>query len=140
MRTLVRTLEHELLSDGKRVQGRRLLYFTDNMVTYDVVRKGSSKSQSLWTLLLRIKILELQLQCVLQVIHVPGTTMISQGTDGLSRGVDMQVLGSHKSNSLIPLLCRSAPPTSELLQWTLSILHNHWSPNTSFLFQTDFSN
>ena len=139
MRTLLRTLEHELRSDGKRVQGRRLLYFTDNMVTYDVFRKGSSKAQPLWTLLLRIKLLELRLQCVLQVIHVPGTTMITQGTDGLSRGVDMQILGSHKSNSLIPLLCRPAPPTLEILQWALSILPQCWPHHTPFLFQHDFS-
>ena len=140
MRTLLRTLEHELLSDGKRVQGRRLLYFTDNMVTYDVFRKGSSKSQPLWILLLRIKLLELQLQCVLQVVHVPGTTMITQGTDGLSRGVDMQVLASHKSNSLIPFLCRPAFPTQQLLEWTLSMLQEYWPLDTPFLFQSDFSN
>lgn len=140
MRTLLRTLEHELLSKGERVQGRRLLYFTDNMVTYDVFRKGSSKSLPLWTLLLRIKILELKLQCVLQVIHVPGTTMISQGTDGLSRGVDMQALASHQSNSLVPFLCRPAHPTQELLHWALSRFHFSWPDNTSFLFQTDYSN
>ena len=140
MRTLLRTLEHESNLKKNRVQGRRLLYFTDNMVTYDVFRKGSSKSLPLWTLLLKIKLLELKLQCVLQVIHVPGTTMISQGTDGLSRGIDMQVLGSHRSNSLIPLLCRPALPTSEILHWVLSILQPYWPLSTSFLFQTDFSN
>ncbi len=80
MRTLLRTLEHELTLKRNRVRGRRLLYFTDNMVMYDVLRKGTSKFLPLWTLMLRIKLLELQLQYILQVIHVPGTTMISQGT------------------------------------------------------------
>ena len=140
MRTLLRTLEYEVSTDSKRVTGRRVLYFTDNMVTYDVFRKGTSTSLPLWTLLLKIKLLELQLHCVLQVIHVPGTTMISQGTDGLSRGVDMQILGSHKSNSLIPLLCRPALPTPELLQWSLAILRQYWPHNPPFLFQTDSSN
>ena len=139
MRTLLRTLEYEIELKGKRVRGRRLIYFTDNMVTYDVFRKGSSKSLPLWTLLLKIKLLEIKLQCVLQVVHVPGTTMICQGTDGLSRGVDMQILGSHNSNSLIPLLCRSAPPTPEILHWTLSILQKFWPSSTPFLFQDDFS-
>ena len=109
------------------------------MVTYDVFRKGTSKSYSLWKLLLRIKLLELQLQCILQVIHVPGTSMITQGTDGLSRGVDMQVLGSYKSNSLIPLLCRPAPTTNSILQWALSIIHRVWPANTPFLFHNDLS-
>ena len=66
------------------MKGHRLLYFTDNMVIYDVFRKGSSKSTPQWALFLRIKLLELELQCTLQVIHVPGTAMIKQGTDGLS--------------------------------------------------------
>ena len=108
LRTLLYTLEHEKSLGGHRIRGRRLLYLTDNMVTYDVFRRGTSKSTPLWTLLLKIKLLELELQCVLQVIHVPGTTMIEQGTDGLSRGVTMQALGSHRSNSLVPLLWRAA--------------------------------
>ena len=110
MRTLLQTLEHEKSTNGIRVKGRRLLYFTDNMVLYDVFRKGTSKSTPLWRLLLRIKLLELQLECFLQVIHVPGTSTILQGTDSLSRGVNMQALNSYKSNSLVPLLWRSAPP------------------------------
>ena len=137
LRTLLFTLEHEKSLGGERVKGRRLLYFTDNMVSYDVFRKGSSKSTPLWTLFLKIKLLELELQCVLQVIHVPGTTMIEQGTDGLSRGVTMQALGYHNSNSLIPLLWRAAPPTSFLIDWTLNILPPVYPTNTSWLIQTD---
>ena len=57
METLLRTLEHELTLKEKRVTGHRLIYFIDNMVTYDVFRKGSSKSQYLWTLLLEINFL-----------------------------------------------------------------------------------
>ena len=109
------------------------------MVTYDVLRRGSSKSTPLWTLILKIKLLELELQCVLQVIHVPGTTMIQQGTDGLSRGVEMQALGSHKSDSLVPILWRAASPTPCLLQWVLSTIPPCYPPNTSWIFQTDFS-
>ena len=100
------------------------------MVAYVVFRKFSSKSPSLWHLLLNVKLLELQLQCVLQVIHVHGATMISQGTDGISSWLDMQTFGSHQSNSLIPLLCCPAPPTSEILQWALFLLHQFWPSNT----------
>ena len=139
LRTLLYTLEHEKFSGGDQVRGRRLIYFTDNMVSYDVFRKGSSKSTPLWRLFLKIKLLEMELQCVLQVIHVPGTAMIEQGTDGLSRGVTMQSLGSHRSNSLIPLLWRAAPPSLALLQWVLAVLPPVYPPGVQWLLHTDFS-
>ena len=86
------------------------------MVSYDIIRKGTSKSLRLWNLLLAIKILELSLGYIVQVIHVPGTIMISQGTDGLSREVIMQILTPHQSNGLLPLMWRAAPITKSLLQ------------------------
>ena len=139
MRTLLQTLENEKSTGGVRVKNRRLLYFTDNMVTYDVFRRGSSKSTPLWKLFLDIKLLEIELGCLVQVIHVPGTSMILQGTDGLSRGVEMQTLGSYKSNSLVSLLWRAAPATPVVLNWILSVLPPLWPASTSWLFQTDFS-
>ena len=86
MRTLLQTLENEQALKGVRFKGHRLLYFADNMTTYDVFRRASRKSTPLWRLFLRIKLLELELNCFLQVIHVPGISMILQGTDGISRG------------------------------------------------------
>ena len=47
MRTLLQSLHNEKALGGARIQNRRLLYFTDNMVTYDVFRRGSSKSTPL---------------------------------------------------------------------------------------------
>ena len=44
LKTLHQTLLHEESLGGNRIRGRRLLYFTDNMVTYDIFRKGTSKS------------------------------------------------------------------------------------------------
>ena len=131
MRTLLQTLQNEKSKGGIRVRNRRLLYFTDNMVTYDVFRRGSSKSTPLWKLFLQIKLLEIELECLVQVLHVPGTTMILQGTDGLSRGVEMQNLGSYKSNSLVPLLWRAAPATPIVLDWVLSVLPPLIFPSTS---------
>ena len=139
MRTLLQSLNNEKILGGTRIRNRRLLYFTDNMVTYDVFRRGSSKSTPLWKLYLQIKLLEIELSCHLQVLHVPGTTMILQGTDGLSRGVDMQILGSYKSNTLIPLLWRSAPPTKETLHWALSVLPPLWASSTQWVLHSDLS-
>jgi len=140
MRTLLATLENEKKNGLGRVSNRRLLYLTDNMVLYDVFRRGTSKSTPLWMLFLRIKLLEVELNCIVQVIHVPGTTMISQGTDGLSRGVGMQSLALNPSDGLIPLLWRSAPATPTLLHWVLNILPPTFPTSCSWLFQTDFTN
>ena len=109
------------------------------MVTYDVFRRGTSKSTPLWNLLLRIKLLELQLHCHLQVIHVPGTILIRQGTDGLSRGVAMQPLASNLSNGLIPLLWRAAPASPSTLNWALDKLPLQLPNSTTWTYQSDFS-
>ncbi len=67
------------------LRGVTFFYFTDNMTTYYTFMSGSSKSPSIHSLLEDIKLLEIELEIVLEVIHVPGTTIITEGTDGLSR-------------------------------------------------------
>jgi hypothetical protein len=52
-----------------------------------IVSSGASTSPLLHRLIVDIKTLELELDCQVEVVHVPGTAMIAQGTDGLSRGV-----------------------------------------------------
>ena len=134
------TLKQTLFNaDKAQVKGQRLLYFTDNMVSYEIFRKGTSKSLRLWKLLLDIKILELSLSYIVQVIHVPGTIMISQSTDGLSRGETMQTLASHRSNCLIPLMWQAAPITETLPQWVLRKTLPLWPPYTCWIHQTDFT-
>lgn len=72
--------------------GATLFYFTDNSGVYWITTTGSSSSPGLHKLVGEIRLLELELGCVLQVVHVPGRVLITQGTDGLSRGVWMSVL------------------------------------------------
>ena len=74
------------------------------MVMYDIFRLKSSKSTPLWSLLLQIKLLELKLHGCLIVIYVPGTTIILQGMNGLSRGVPIQTMVLHRGNDLAALL------------------------------------
>ena len=69
-----------------------VFYFTDNSTTYWIATSGSSSSPSLHALIEEMRLLELELQCQLQVIHVHGVIMIQQGTDGLSHGVWSTVL------------------------------------------------
>ena len=78
--------------DPDAVQGTTVFYFTDNSTTYWISSSGSSASPALHRLIEEIRLLELELTCTLQVIHVPGLLMIDQGTDGLSRGIWMSAL------------------------------------------------
>ena len=85
--TLHVTLEVILSESSGEVRGCTLFYFTDNSTTYWICSKGSSRNSSLHRLLEEIRALEVQLECHLVVIHVPGLIMIQEGTDGLSRGL-----------------------------------------------------
>lgn len=85
---LVEMVEEE----AKGVQkDSELWLFTDNSTAESCFAKGSSKSRLLHGLLvLRLRRVEMNRGCTLHMIHVAGTRMIAQGTDGLSRGLLME--------------------------------------------------
>ena len=85
--TLVLTLDHLSATDPDAVKGTTLFYFTDNSATYWICQKGSSKHPHLHEQVLKIRALETKMRCQLWVVHVPGKVMITEGTDGLSRGI-----------------------------------------------------
>lgn len=101
LKTLVLTLRREVNRATPRCSNATMFYFTDNEVTYHVVTSGSSTSPGLHSLIHEIKMLELQLNCQLVCIHVPGTTIILQGADGLSRGVWISPLHARDSSRTI---------------------------------------
>ncbi len=138
LKTLDITLEQEvgwLQQTGKsRFENTTLLYFTDNMTTYHVTMSGSSSSPRLHALVQAIKTKELRLACHLEVVHVPGTTMIIQGTDGISRGVWLSPL--HKRETSASLMCDLFAPVTFgpwLMEWTRTAnpgfldLHKDWT-------------
>ena len=84
-RTVLESLRQE--KGTCRLMDKVVFYFTDNLVSYYVINGGSSRSPGLHQLVLEIKELTAELGCYLEVVHVPGTLMIDQGTDGLSRGL-----------------------------------------------------
>jgi hypothetical protein len=88
-------------SGNTRCSNTTTFYFTDNEVTYHVVTSGSSTSLGLHSLIHDIKMLELQLNCHVVCIHVPGTTISLQGADGLSRGVLISPLHARDSSRSI---------------------------------------
>ena len=51
----------------------------------------------------------------------------------------MQALNSSKTNSIVPLLWRPAPPTQDILQWCLSVVPITTIPLSSWSILTDLS-
>ena len=84
LNNLVEVLEAKAMDPNFR--GFKVFLFTDNATAEACFYKGSSTNHSLFQLVLRLKRLELNLGCCFHSIHVAGTRMIVQGTDGISRG------------------------------------------------------
>ncbi len=81
-----------------------ILLFTDNAVAEGAFYKGSSPSRQLFELVLKLKCLELHHGLRLHLIHVSGTRMQAQGTDGLSRGdLTNGVMNGADMLSFVPL-------------------------------------
>ena len=120
LRTLLLTLQRAYKM-RKNLDGRVLWYLTDNQVTYDICRTSTSSSPTLLSLLHDIRLLEMRLGCRLEVIHVPGKLMITQGTDGLSRGAVLQPLSAY--NGVLPLeqIFSPADASLEVLHWALKL-------------------
>ena len=59
---------------------------TDNKTAEDAFHNGTSSSKRLQGLVERLRRVEMETGMTLYVVHVAGTRMIEQGTDGLSRG------------------------------------------------------
>jgi hypothetical protein len=86
LRTLVEVLAQEPVATS-RFRLHKVFYFTDNMVSADVVRTGRSRSPKLHALVRELKRLELVHECQVEVIQIPGEEIIEEGSDGLSRGI-----------------------------------------------------
>ena len=81
---LVETTEEEAAAG--RLCNSEFYLFTDNSTAENSFYRGSSKSRLLHELVLRLRRLEVDYNLIIHVIHVAGTRMIAQGTDGGSRG------------------------------------------------------
>jgi hypothetical protein len=125
LRTLLATLERAREQRDK-VRGATFFYFTDNIVSYYIVSSGASPSPLLHQLIVDIKTLELELDCQIEVVHVPGTSMIAQGTDGLSRGVWVTPLHDQvDQKTLIAEVFAPVPFSHTLGSWIVQQLYLH---------------
>ena len=126
LRTVLTSLGYVAKHHRQKVHGGTVFYFTDNLVTYYVVNNGSSTSPALHSLVHKIKLLELSLQCNLEVIHVPGELMILQQSDGLSRGIPLNRDRLRRSTVLEARDVLKAVPYSRYLQkWALEQVGFH---------------
>ena len=76
--TLLLMLTPVTKEEAPLVKETTLFYFTDNSTAYWIVQAGSSPSPGLHNLVEQIKIKEIELQCQLCVVHVPGVVTILQ--------------------------------------------------------------
>ena len=99
---LVHTLL-EMETEGKLICSEVFL-MTDNTVAEAAFYKGTSSNKYLFELVVILRLLEMRAGAKFWLIHVAGTRMIEQGTDGLSRG-DLLFSGLIKRDMLhyIPL-------------------------------------
>ena len=116
---MVETLE-EMGRNGT-LEGREIYGFTDNMVSEAVSCKGSSSNRELYDLVVRLYSLDMRYKCRIQLIHVAGTRMQSQGTDGLSRGEMYEgVMRGDSMLGYIPLDKSAIEQCPRLLNWIQS--------------------
>lgn len=100
LRTLVASIECIPHTD---ISHHIILYLTDNSVTYHTVQKETSASPNLCHLIQCLKLYKMQHNCCVEVIHIPGTAVIHQGTDGLSQGLRVTPLNNTSANYTVAL-------------------------------------
>jgi hypothetical protein len=113
---LVMALENQVRQKGLR--DCELFLFTDNTTAEAAFWKGSSTSPKLFELVLRLKLLEVEADLIIHVVHVAGKRMIDQGTDGLSRGdTSTGVMQRISMQQFVPLHLSALERSSALRPW-----------------------
>jgi hypothetical protein len=110
-----------LIKEGRITEATELFLFTDNFVSERCFYNGSSKSRTLHELIERIRALEMVGAIFVHLVWVAGTRMISQGTDGLSRGdLSNGVLGGEHMLKHVPLNETVLDRCFEAVEWLQS--------------------
>ena len=116
LENLAQSLEYEV--EKGTMKGAEIFIFTDNSTAESAYFKGTSSSKLLFNIILRLRKLECLCKVKIHFIHVAGSRMISQGTDGLSRGDLMEgvMKGSNMLN-FVPLHLTGIIRSHGLLKW-----------------------
>ena len=132
LNNLVSAME-EKASEGD-LGGAEVFFFTDNTTAEGAFYKGTSKNKKLFELVRRLREVELAAGCVIHIIHVAGTRMISQGTDGLSRGDTAEgVMKGDAMLAFVPLHLSAVERSATLKPWLLDIFDKAGSEMPLFI-------
>ena len=126
---IVDTIEFDVKSD--LLSGTKMFIFTDIIVVESCFYKGISYSRTLFDLVLRLRKAETRTGMKLHVIHVAGTRMIHQGTDGVSHGNLLEgVMAGSNMLHFIPLNQSAFDRSETLKDWVKT-----WGPpNLKLIF------
>jgi len=122
LQNLVETIEEGMASG--LLAGSEVFIFTDNKMAEGAYYKGNTNSPILFELILHLRTVDMAGLLKLHVIHVAGTRMIAQGTDGLSRGdYSSGVMAGAPIFGFIPLHLTAFDRSPSLLTWVQT-----WAP------------
>jgi hypothetical protein len=108
----------ETMVRKEKLMGSEVYLFTDNSTAEAVYYKGNSSSPKLFELIVRLRQLEMEGGLILHVIHVAGTRMIDEGTDGVSRGDGSSgVMSGRGLLQYVPLHLGALEAVPALLGW-----------------------
>ena len=111
------------------LKGVEVYLFTDNKTAERAYYRGTSSNKLLFELVCRLHRLGMHEGCILHVIHVAGTRMIKQGTDGLSRGdVGEGVMGGTQMLTFVPLHLSAGDRSPEFVHWLKTTLSYQGAP------------
>ena len=103
---------------GGRLRDCEFFLFTDNSTAESCFYRGNSKSRNLHALVLKLRTLEMTDGMTIHVVHISGKRMISQGTDGCSRGSLMEgVMAGADMLTFVDLARGGVDRHPELLDW-----------------------
>jgi hypothetical protein len=109
-------------SDGTLADSE-VFVFTDNSTAETAYFKGTSSSQELFQITLRLQNVQMVGRTSIHFVHIAGKRMILQGTDGLSRGINtVGAMGGESLVSFVPLhLSASTRAGTVLKEWVSSM-------------------
>ena len=94
----------ELAREAGSLKNSEVFVFTDKSTAESAFFNGTSSSEALLNLILRLQCVQMHGEIVLHFVHVAGRRMISQGTDGLLRGLNSEgAMGGQDFLKFVPL-------------------------------------
>ena len=116
LKNLALCLELEI-SNGN-IKGSEVFIFTDNSTAESAYYKGTSSSRALLDIVFKLRRLEFSEGLKIHFIHIAGSRMIAQGTDGLSRGdLNEGVMRGLNMLSFVPLHMSALEGENNLKSW-----------------------